>query len=171
MNEVLMMTIPAAVTSIITYVFTRKKSDAEISELRANVDKKNAEIDADEINNVERVAKIWRDLSEDLRNRFTADIEEMKTANLVMKQRMNEVHGENAAMRHEMDIVRSENSELKAQLKEVLSENGALKNQMASLEKQLKLSKQQGQLITDQNKNLLSELKKFNRSYDEAQTN
>lgn len=171
MNEVLMMTIPAAVTSIITYVFTRKKSDAEISELRANVDKKNAEIDADEINNVERVAKIWRDLSEDLRNRFTADIEEMKTANLVMKQRMNEVHGENAAMRHEMDIVRSENSELKAQLKEVLSENGALKNQMASLEKQLKLSKQQGQLITDQNKILLSELKKFNRSYDEAQTN
>lgn len=49
MNDLLLITIPAAVTSIITYVLTRNKNIAD-------VDKINAEVTANEIDNVEKVA-------------------------------------------------------------------------------------------------------------------
>jgi len=117
MNEVLFATVPTAVLSILTFIFTKRKYSAETA--------------TSELDNVEKAAKIWRELSEDLRARFIADIA----------------------------TLRDENSSMKVQFQLVLDENNSLKSQMASLERKLKEA-------WSANKQLLCELKKFNKNYN-----
>lgn len=139
MNDLLLVTLPAAITSVITYLLTRKKNLADVNKI-------NAEVEANEIDNVERVAKIWRQLSEDLKEKLSSEIEVLRT--------------ENTSMKTELLTVQQ-------QFTQVISENSELKMQMNSLEKELKSSKCQIKLLTDQNKGLLIELKKFNKNYAE----
>ncbi|MDD4515399.1 hypothetical protein [Massilibacteroides sp.] len=154
MNDLLLITIPAAVTSIITYVLTRNRNIAD-------VDKINVEVAANEIDNVEKVARIWRDLSEDLRKRFMSEIDDLRSINQTMKDKLNVVQGENVQMRKELLVVQKENEERKIQFNKVLSENNELKKQMTSLEKQLKDSK-------CENAKLFAEVKKSNKNYSEV---
>jgi len=154
MNDLLLITIPAAVTSIITYVLTRKSNIAE-------VDKINAEVQTTEIDQVEKVARIWRDLSEDLRKRFMAEIEDLRSINQTMKEKLNKVQEENVQMRKDFEVVQKENEERKIQFDKVISENSDLKKQMASLEKQLRDSK-------SENAKLFTEVKKSNKNYAEG---
>lgn len=138
MNELLLITLPASITSLITYFLTRKKNVADVKKI-------NAEVEANEIDNVERVAKIWRQLSEDLKEKLSYEIDVLREENTNMK---------------------SELCTVQQQFSQVFSENSELKIQMNSLEKELKYSKCQIKLLTDQNKDLLSELKKFNKNYE-----
>lgn len=140
MNELLLMTLPAAITSVITYLLTRKKNLADVNKI-------NAEVEANEIDNVERVAKIWRQLSEDLKEKLSSEIEVLREENTNMK---------------------SELTTVQQQFTQVISENSELKMQMNSLEKELKSSKCQIKQLSDQNKSLLTELTKFNKNYSEA---
>lgn len=138
MNELLLITLPASITSLITYFLTRKKNVADVKKI-------NAEVEANEIDNVERVAKIWRQLSEDLKEKLSYEIDVLREENTNMK---------------------SELCTVQQQFSQVISENSELKIQMNSLEKELKSSKCQIKLLTDQNKCLLSELKKFNKNHE-----
>lgn len=139
MNELLISTVPAAILSIITFLLTRRKYIGEVKQA-------NAQAEGNEIENVERVAKIWRELSEDLKVKLSAEIETLRQENSTMKQEL---------------------SGVQKQFLQVLNENEDLRNQMASLEKELKSSKSQIKNLSDQNRNLLLELKKFNKNYDE----
>lgn len=140
MNDLLLVTLPAAITSVITYLLTRKKNLADVNKI-------NAEVEANEIDNVERVAKIWRQLSEDLKEKLSSEIEVLRT--------------ENTGMKTELLTVQQ-------QFTQVISENSELKMQMNSLEKELKSSKCQIKQLSDQNKSLLTELTKFNKNYSEV---
>lgn len=58
MNEILYTTIPAVVTGIITYIFTRKKQHQETK--------------ANELDNVQKALEVYRSIIDDLKN----DLEE-----------------------------------------------------------------------------------------------
>lgn len=101
MNEFLLITLPSVLTGFLTWFFSRKKQKAEVT--------------TNELDNVEKAAKIWRELSEDLEKRLKEEIRELREENTTMQDRFNTV----------------------------LEENKALKNQMHSLENQLKEAHQQ----------------------------
>jgi len=123
MNEIMMTSIPTAITAIITYFLTRRK-------YLVDVKKAKAEAKGNEIDNVEKAVKIWRELTEDLKVHFKTDISDLRTDNKLMH----------------------------SQLEQVLKENNSLRQQMASLEKELKESK-------NENIKLSEQLKQFNQNY------
>ena len=123
MNEIITASIPTAVTALITYLLTRRK-------YLVDVKKAKAEAKGNEIDNVEKAVKIWRELTEDLKVHFKTDISDLRTDNKLMH----------------------------SQLEQVLKENNSLRQQMASLEKELKESK-------NENIKLSEQLKQFNQNY------
>lgn len=64
MNELLLIVIPSVISSSITWVFTRRKNKAEAK--------------ANELQNVEHVARIWRELAEDLEKRMKKEVDELR---------------------------------------------------------------------------------------------
>lgn len=138
MNELLLSTIPAAFLSVVTFLLTRRKYMTEIKQA-------NAQANGNEIDNVERVAKIWRELSENLKETLSAEIDQLREENRSMKSELNGVQ---------------------KQFTQVMTENDELRSQMQSLEQELRTSKTQIKTLTDQNRSLLLELKKFNKNYD-----
>lgn len=140
MRELLLTTIPAAVLSALTFLFARK-------EYKAKIKQQNAQAETLEIDNIDKVAKIWRQLSEDLQREFTIKLESLK-------KDYNET-------KEELSIV-------KQQYAIVLQENKGLHDQMQSLERELKASRTQIKTLTDQNKSLLQELRKSNKNYEEV---
>ena len=123
MNEIITASIPTAVTALITYFLTRRK-------YLVDVKKAKAEAKGNEIDNVEKAVKIWRELTEDLKVHFKTDISDLRADNKLMH----------------------------SQLEQVLKENNSLRQQMASLEKELKESK-------NENIKLSEQLKQFNQNY------
>ena len=99
MNQILVATIPTVLVSLITFLLTRKKYRVDV--------------DSTELDNVEKATRIWRELSEELNKRLTADL----------------------------NALREENQVMKAQFIQVVEENQSLKNQMVSLEEQLRKSR------------------------------
>lgn len=141
MNELLISTTAAAFVSIITFLLTRRKYKSEVKQV-------NAQAEGLEIDNTEKVVKIYRELTDDLRKELTMKIESLKSENLEMKEELQQIQGQYSA---------------------VLKENKSLREQMAALEKDLKSSRCQIKALSDQNKHLLDELKKFNQKYTEDQ--
>ena len=119
----MMTSIPTAITAIITYFLTRRK-------YLVDVKKAKAEAKGNEIDNVEKAVKIWKELTEDLKVHFKTDISDLRADNKLMH----------------------------SQLEQVLKENNSLRQQMASLEKELKESK-------NENIKLSEQLKQFNKNY------
>ena len=115
MNEIITASIPTAVTALITYLLTRRK-------YLVDVKKAKAEAKGNEIDNVEKAVKIWRELTEDLKVHFKTDISDLMTDNKLMH----------------------------SQLEQVLKENNSLRQQMASLEKELKESKNENIKLSEQ---------------------
>ena len=108
MNDLILIVVPSLLTAITTWIFSRKKYKAETK--------------SNELDNVEKAAKIWRELSEDLEKRLKDDIREL----------------------------RDENVSIQNQFSKVMAENNLLKEQMASLEKQLKEAKCQNNKLLDE---------------------
>lgn len=133
-------TIPATILTTITFILTRKKFKGQVKQV-------NAKAETNEIDNVAKVARIWRELSEDLKEKLSLEIDVLRK--------------ENSHMKNELNIVQE-------QFSKVLSENETLRTQMTSLQKELKASKSQIETLTSQNKNLLLELKKFNKNHEET---
>lgn len=111
----LLYTIIPALTGIITFILTRHKYAEEVAKAKA-------EARGNEIDNVDKAVAIWRQLTEDLKARFEADIAELRAANTAMKE----------------------------QLSKVLHENNSMTLQMASLEKELRETKLENKKLTEQ---------------------
>jgi chromosome segregation ATPase len=99
MNDLLLIVIPSLLTGTTTWLFSRKKYKAETT--------------GNELDNVEKAAKIWRELSEDLEKRLKDEIREL----------------------------RSENQTIQDRFLRLMEENRSLKEQMLSLENQLKAAR------------------------------
>jgi septal ring factor EnvC (AmiA/AmiB activator) len=117
LNYILLSAIPAAISAVLTFIFTRKKYQAETK--------------GNEIDNVEKAVRIWRELSEDIKKQFESDILKLK----------------------------NENKEMKEQMAEVLKENNNLRTQMLSLEKQLKTTTEENKKLLNQLKRANQTLK------------
>jgi len=112
MNEMLTMTLPGLLLSLITFFLTRRKYLAEVELAHSG-------ITSSELDNVEKAAKIWRELSEELRVRLSKDIEDLRNENGVMKSQFLIVMEENQSLKSQMQA-------LEKQLKEARCENGIL---------------------------------------------
>jgi septal ring factor EnvC (AmiA/AmiB activator) len=108
MNDLFLIVVPSLLTAITTWVFSRRKYSAETQ--------------TNELDNVEKAARIWRELSEDLEKRMKDEIREL----------------------------RSENVTIQDQFTIVLAENKALKEQMSALEKQLKEARCENQKLLEE---------------------
>ncbi len=104
----LIVVLPSLMTAVTTWIFSRRKYRAETQ--------------TNELDNVEKAARIWRELSEDLEKRMKDEIREL----------------------------RSENVTIQDQFTIVLAENKALKEQMSALEKQLKEARCENQKLLEE---------------------
>ncbi|KAF5060794.1 hypothetical protein SDC9_23461 [bioreactor metagenome] len=114
MNEFLLVSLPSAFTAIITWLLSRRKYKAETT--------------TNELDNVEKAAKIWRELSEDLEKRLKDEIRELREENSTIQDRFNTVLQENKALKEQM-------SSLEKQLKEARSENRKLLDELKKFNK------------------------------------
>ncbi len=115
MKEILTTAIPTILTGLITFLFTRRKYMAEVK-------KAGVEVETNEIDNIEKAARIWRELSEDITLRLTEDIEQLRRENRSTREKMNSI----------------------------TRENNALRAQMASLQKELRSTKIENEKLTEQ---------------------
>ena len=118
MKELLIATIPSILSALITFFLTRRKFMAEVK-------KATVETDANEIDNIEKAARIWRQLSEDITARLTADIDQLRKENESTREKLNALTRENNALRSQMASLQKElrasqveNEKLMGQLKE-----------------------------------------------------
>lgn len=115
MKEIITAAIPTIISAVITFLLTRRKYLAEV---RKTV----VEVDTNEIDNLDKAAKIWRELSEEIKTRLSEDIEDLRYENLKIRDKLN-----------------------------ILSrENSSLRNQMASLQKELQLTKIENEKLIEQ---------------------
>ncbi len=115
MKEILTSVIPPIFSAIITFFLTRRKYMAEVR-------KASVEVETNEIDNIEKAARIWRELSEDITARLKEDIDQLRRENRSTRERMNVI----------------------------TRENNALRAQMASLQKELRATKIENEKLTEQ---------------------
>jgi DNA anti-recombination protein RmuC len=117
MNEILSYLIPTLGGAFLSFLFTKKKYKTEVK--------------SNEIDNVDKAVKIWRELTEGLKKSLEADIQKLNEKN------------------HDMEL----------QLTNVLKENNNLKEQMTNLERQLKETTQENKNLMNQIKKYSNSLK------------
>ncbi len=101
MTELITSSITALLSAVATFILTRKKYIAEIK-------KADTEVDSSEIDNVDKAIKIWRQLSEDIKERLTQDIEELRMENIRTREKLNILIRENHALRSQMTNLEKE---------------------------------------------------------------
>ena len=101
MTELITSSITALISVAATFFLTRRKY---LSEVR----KTDSEVDSSEIDNVDKAIKIWRQLSEDIKERLTADIEELRLENIRTREKLNILIRENHALRTQMTNLEKE---------------------------------------------------------------
>jgi len=99
LNLLFISTIPATVT----WLLARRKN---------NADTKNSELD-----NVGKAITIWRELNEDMEERFNRQVEELRKENCNLQQRVTIVMKENEELKTQMNALEGENKKLISQLK------------------------------------------------------
>lgn len=107
-ENLLLIILPASLSSAITYIFTRRKNKAEAN--------------TNELQNIEQVARMWRELSVDMEVRLKAEI----------------------------TLLRSENEKNREGIKNLSLENETLKEQLDNLEKHLKLARCENKKMLDE---------------------
>lgn len=109
MDEVLMVVVPGVVMSVLTWFLARRKNKAEAT--------------TNELDNVEKAIKIWRELSSDLNVRLTKEIDELRTENCKLKKELR-------AMLKEYETMQAQIDALEEQLKAARCENKKLINEI-----------------------------------------
>lgn len=87
-------TLTAAGSSLVTWIFTRRKQNAEVA--------------SNELENVEKAVAIWRQIASDLEGKFTA----LQSEVLELRKQVIKVEVEN-------EKLKSQNSELQAEIDEL----------------------------------------------------
>jgi predicted RNase H-like nuclease (RuvC/YqgF family) len=110
MTELLLIIIPSAMSSAITWLITRRKNTAEA--------------ESSELDNVEKAIKIWRELSTDLETRLRNDIQRLREENSNLRIEIEVINRDNEAMREQISdhqkqlkASRCENKKLLEELK------------------------------------------------------
>lgn len=101
MSELITSGISAFITALLTFFMTRKKYLTEVK-------KADTEVDSSEIDNVDKAIRIWRQLSEDIKERLTQDIEELRLENIRTREKLNILIRENHALRNQMTNLEKE---------------------------------------------------------------
>jgi len=101
MKEILTAGLPAIITLVLTYFFTRRKYAVEVK-------KANLEADTTEIDNLDRATKIWRELSEGVTKRLTSDIDQLREENRHTREKLNALTRENNALQAQMASLQKE---------------------------------------------------------------
>ena len=114
MYDLILIVVPSIVTAVTTWAFSRRKYRAETR--------------ADELDNVEKAARIWRELSEDLEKRMKDEIKELRSDNVTIQDQFTIVLAENKALKEQM-------SALEKQLKEARCENQKLLQELKRFNK------------------------------------
>ena len=101
-SNLIIMILGPLVSAFATYVFARRKNvaDAETSEL----------------DNVNKVATIWRTLATDLELRFSREIGELRKDNEQLKSQVEKMSDENVELRKKMRLLDAENKKLIEQI-------------------------------------------------------
>lgn len=105
LSDLLLIIIPSFLTAVTTWILSRRKYIAQTQ--------------SNELDNMEKAVKIWRDLSLDLEQRLKVEIRELRDANAEIQLRFDTVLAENEALKLQM-------SALEKQLKEARAENQKL---------------------------------------------
>lgn len=114
--ENLLIAIPPILSAVITFLLTRRKYVTEVK-------KADVEVEANEIDNIDKAARIWRELSENITARLTADIEQLRSENQRTREKLTALSRENASLRFQM-------SALEKELRATKSENEKLTEQL-----------------------------------------
>lgn len=115
MKEILIATVPSIISAFVTFMLTKRKYITELKKV-------DVEVEANEIDNIDKAARIWRELSENITARLTADIEQLRTENQRTREKLTALSRENTSLRH----------------------------QMVSLEKELRATKTENEKLTEQ---------------------
>ncbi len=105
LSDLLLIIVPSLITALTTWFLSRRKYQAEAK--------------SNELDNLEKAVKIWRELSEDLEKRLKTDIHQLRDENINIQERFTTVLAENEALKEQM-------SALEIQLKEARQENQKL---------------------------------------------
>lgn len=126
MIDIIIATVPSLISALVTFFLTRRKY---ITELK----KETVQLEANEIDNVDKAARIWRQLSEDITARLTADIQQLRTENERTREKLNNLSKENNALRQQMVALEKE-------LKSTKLENEKLTEQLRQFNEHFKVS-------------------------------
>lgn len=85
MKEILIMIIAPLAASVLTWVFTRNKQIAEVKGV--------------EIDNTEKIIRMWRELSEGMEKRLKAEIDVLRHENFDLKQEIIGLQKENELLK------------------------------------------------------------------------
>lgn len=90
-------------TAIVAWFLARRKNSAEAQ--------------GTELDNIDKAATIWRNLSEQLESRLNCEIQSLRKDNGELKELVNKLSGENEELERKMKALASENKKLIEQLK------------------------------------------------------
>lgn len=101
MKETLIATLSVVLTTVVTYLLTRRKYNAEVK-------KANHEADSTEIDNLDNATRMWRELAEGVTKRLTSDIDQLREENRHTREKLNALTRENNALRAQMASLQKE---------------------------------------------------------------
>lgn len=99
-------TLSAAGSSFVTWIFTRRKQNAETAQAEAQAENS-------ELANVEKAVAIWREMASDLRGQFQA----LQTEVLALQKQVTKLEIENERLTAKNQELQSEIDELRKQIK------------------------------------------------------
>ncbi len=120
-TQLLLIVIPSAMSSAITWLITRRKNTAEA--------------ESSELDNVEKAIKIWRELSTDLETRLRNDIQRLREENSNLRIEIEVINRDNEAMREQI-------SDHQKQLKASRCENKKLLDELKKYNNNFTLPKE-----------------------------
>lgn len=101
--ELIVTLLMPVVSAYAAWVFARRKNSADAQ--------------ASELDNVDKAATIWRNLSEQLESRLNLEIQSLRKDNSELKDLVNKLSGENEELEKKMKALASENKKLIEQLR------------------------------------------------------
>lgn len=101
MKDIALVVVPI-IAVVVTLVFKHRKTNAEAESL--------------ELDNVEKMARIWRNLSGEMEQRFSREIDALRNENEALQNKINQVMQENRTLKKQMVGLERENKILLEQL-------------------------------------------------------
>jgi hypothetical protein len=106
-NEWFLLLSGSALTSLVTWIITRRKVKVELQ--------------GKELDNSAKICLMWKNLSEGMEKRFMEEIDDLKEKNTILENQIQEVLYENVLLRKRLYSIEQENNTLKEKLNSINS--------------------------------------------------